>query len=199
MPAPARAGASEAGLSLIELVVAVAIIALAAGMAFESLAARPAQARTTAAAFAELIAEARALAAVTTATTPGGGSGATIAVVRDATGFTATLYAYRPIAGAARQPQRAATPPLHAMTEIALVADAAAVEPPFALFVSAAGHISAQAPFTVGSDAPLAREPGCPPAGLVIEFADGVHDRAYAVSCEMARLDLDTSVPLAQR
>jgi hypothetical protein len=46
---------------------------------------------------------------------------------------------------------------------------------------------------------PLAAEPACPPqTGILVAFIDGVHNQAHSVSCEMARLDLDTSVPIAR-
>jgi prepilin-type N-terminal cleavage/methylation domain-containing protein len=186
---------SEFGFTLIELVVTVAIVALAAGLACEGLAERPAQAHVTAVAFAGLVREARALAAVT-ADPAAGGTGATIGVVRDGDRYVATLYAYRPILGAARAPVAVADAPLQTATALALLSPTATAEPPFALFFSSSGHASAQSAFTVGVTPPLATEPACPlQSGIVIAFRDGVHDQAHSVSCEMARLDLDTSVP----
>ena len=188
---------SELGFTLIELVVTVAIVALAAGLGYEGLAERPAQAHATAVAFAGLVREARALAAVT-ADPAAGGTGATIGVVRDGNRYVATLYAYRPILGAARAPVAVAEAPLQTATAVELVSPTATAEPPFALFFSSSGHASAQSAFTVGITPPLAAEPLCSPqAGIVIAFRDGVHDQAHPVSCEMAQLDLDTNVPPA--
>jgi prepilin-type N-terminal cleavage/methylation domain-containing protein len=189
---------AERGLTLIELVVTVAIVTLAAGFGYEALAARPAQAHGTAAAFAGLIREARALAAVTADPTAGG-TGATIGVIRDGDRYVATLYAYRPMLGAARAPVAVADAPLRTATELAIVSGNTTVEPPFALFFSSSGHASAQSAFTVGVTPPPAAEPACPlQSGIVIAFIDGVHDQAHSMSCEMAQLDLDTSVPIAR-
>jgi type II secretory pathway pseudopilin PulG len=192
---PAR---GERGSTLIELTVAIAIVTLVAGAGFESLAQRPAQARSTAAAFAGLVTEARALAAVTGDPTTGNGSGASIAVVRDGDDYVATLYAYRPIRGAANGPVKASnTPPLRTTTELAIVGPGGRLAPPFALFFSVSGHASAQAAYALGADAPLAVEPACVlDTGIVIAFIDGVHDQAHRISCEMARLDLDTSASM---
>jgi hypothetical protein len=182
-------------LTLIELVVTAAIVALAAGFGYEALAERPAQAHATAIAFAGLVREARALAAVT-ADPAAGDTGATIGVVRDGDRYVATLYAYRPILGAARAPLAVAEAPLQTATALALVTPTATAQPPFALFFSSSGHASAQSAFIVGVTPPLATEPACPPqSGIVVAFIDGVHDQAHPVSCEMAQLDLDTSVP----
>jgi len=185
----------ELGFTLIEMVVLVAIVALIAGLGYAALAQRPAQAHSTAAAFAGLVAEARALAAITGDAVATGDTGASIAVVRDGDDYVATLYAYRPIHGASQLPVAAPnTPPLRTTTELAIVQAHGAVEPPFTLFFSASGHASAQAPFTIGVDAPLSVEPACPlETGIIIAFIDGVHDQAHPVSCEMAQLDLDTS------
>jgi hypothetical protein len=187
-----RPRASERGTTLLEVLVAVA----AAGSA-AALAQRPARAATDAAAFAGLVGEARALAAITVGSTPGGGGGATIGVVTTATGDVATLYAYRPIAGAQHQPVAAAGAPSFTAAGLALLAGGALVRPPFALFFSPSGHVSAQAPFLVGSDAALEREPACAAqTGIAIAFLDGVHDQGHALGCEAAQLDLATSIAL---
>ncbi len=190
-------GSAERGFTLVELLVTVAIVILVAGLAFESLAARPAQTRATAVAFAQLIAQARALAATSAGSGVAAGSGATIGVVRTGSGVTATLYAFRPMSAAADQPVRAANaPPLQTTTPVALEIGGALLEPPFALFFSASGDASAAAPFTVGVDAPLSAEPPCSVAtGIVLEFGAGQQSQAYALSCQMAILDVDA--PLA--
>jgi prepilin-type N-terminal cleavage/methylation domain-containing protein len=195
----AAPGHGEHGLTLIELVVTVAIVALAAGLGYEGLAGRPAQAHSAAVAFAGLVREARALAAIT-ADPAAGGTGASIAVVRDGDAYVATLYASRPILGAMLDPVAAsAAPPLRTSTALAILSANRLVEPPFALFFSASGHASAQGGFTLGASPPLAAEPACPQVtGIVIAFIDGVHNQAHPISCEMAQLDLDTSVPLAR-
>lgn len=200
MGAPERSDPrrGESGTSLIELIVVVAIVTLAAGFGFEALAQRPAQARAGAVAFAGLVSEARALAAITGDEGVTGGSGATIGVVRTGDEYVATLYAYRPIAGALRAPIAVTNAaPFRTPTAIAIVQANRLIEPPFALFFSTSGHASAQAAFQVGVDAPLAAEPACPlQTGILIAFIDGVHNQAHALSCEIARLDLDTLMPV---
>jgi type II secretory pathway pseudopilin PulG len=186
-------------VTLIELCVTVAIVALAAGSCCETLAQRPAQARSSAAAFAGLVREARALAAVTGDPTAGG-TGASIGVTRDGDNYVATLYAYRPIRGATVTPQAVSNPPpLRTSTDLAIEASGSRSEPPFALFFSSSGHVSAQTGFTIGSTPALATEPACPlQTGIVIAFIDGVDDQAHPLTCEMAQLDLDTSDPVVR-
>lgn len=190
-------GHRERGTTLIELVVAVGVVAIAAVACFEGLAQRPAQARSTAAAFAGLVREARALAAVS-GDPVGGGTGATIAVVREGDQYIATLYTYRPILGAVTVPVAAPnSAPLRTSTSLAIEHDGALAGPPFAVFFSSSGHASAQTAFTIGLTPPLAAEPACPlHSGILIAFIDGVHNQAHAISCEMAQLDLDTAYPI---
>jgi prepilin-type N-terminal cleavage/methylation domain-containing protein len=194
----AESGFAERGFTLIEMVVLVAIVSLVAGFGYAALAQRPAQARTSATAFAGLVSEANALAAITDDAGAGAGSGATIGVVRDGDQYVATLYMYRPILGAKHLPSASPhAPPLRTTTDIAITQGGRSLEPPFALFISPAGHASVQVPFTVGIDASLAAEPACPlPTGILIAFIDGVHNQAHALSCELAQLDLDTAYPV---
>jgi type II secretory pathway pseudopilin PulG len=182
----------EFGFTLIELVVFIAIVTILAGTAFATLAQRPAQARSTAIAFAGLVERARALAALTGAAEPGDGSGATIAIVQDGGDTVATLYRYRPIHGAAQLPLIAGdTPSLRTSTTLDLVQVDTRIAPPFALFFSPSGHVSVQAGYRMDSGVTLASEPACPlETGIVIAFIDGVHDQAYPLSCEIAGLDL---------
>jgi prepilin-type N-terminal cleavage/methylation domain-containing protein len=192
-PAP---GAAERGTTLIELIVVVAIVSLLAGLGCASLAQRPLQARSTAVAFASLVAQARALAAAT-ADPAAGASGASIGVTRDGDAYVATLYAYRPVAGGRGPVAVADSPPLRTFTKVAIVTAGGLREPPFALFFASSGHLSAQAPYTIGVDGTLAAEPACPLAsGVGIAFVDGVDNQVHPLSCEMAALDLDTSAAL---
>jgi prepilin-type N-terminal cleavage/methylation domain-containing protein len=190
--------ANEHGFTLVEILLVAALAALAAGLGCAALAQRPAQARSAAVAFGGLVAQARALAAVTGDATTGE-TGATIGVTRDGDTYVATLYSHRPMRDAAAPPAVAANvAPLRLTAEPELVAAGGRREPPFAIFISAAGHASALGPYTVGIDAPPAAEPVCPLAsGIVIAFIDGVHDQAHALSCVMARLDLTTELPVA--
>jgi prepilin-type N-terminal cleavage/methylation domain-containing protein len=195
--APCAGRSDERGLTLIEVVVAAALVVLVAAFGAASLSARPAQAAMSALTFAGLVREARALAAVTADGSAQAGSGATIGVTSDASGSVATLYAYRPIQGALHEPVAVARAPLRSAASLAIVDGGVLRGPPFALFFSPSGHVSSGIPYTVGVDAPLAAEPACPlQTGIVIAFRDGAHDQAHALSCAMARLDVQTSVPL---
>ncbi len=191
---------AQAGFALVEVVAMVAILAVVAGFAFETLAQRGAQARSTAVAFAGLVAEARALAAVTGADKLDGGSGASIGVVRDGDVYVATLYAYRPVLGASQVPIRQPdTPPLRTLTALALRTAGGVAAPPFALFFAPSGHASAQPDFTVTVSAALATEPACPPeTGIVVEFTAANQTAAHAISCELAQLEL-TPAPAPAR
>ncbi len=176
---------SEDGFTLLETLVVVALIALVAGIGVESLAQRPAQARSAAIAFAALVDEARTRAALSA-------DGASIGVTNDDGTSIATIYAGRPMRGAAVPEVVAQTAPLRTPTTLTLVVGAATLAPPFALFFSPAGHVSALGPYRLGTDAPLAQEPDCPPASeITLGFVDGVHDQRYRLSCEMPRLDLN--------
>jgi len=184
-----RASDAERGTTLIELAVVVALLAIACGVGYATLAQRPAQARTTAIAFAALVAQARARAAVNEVA----GGGTSIAITSTGGQTIATLYLGRPIRGNAQAPIVAPNvPPLRTTTIVTLTSGGNAVGPPFTLFFSASGHASAAAPYALDSDAPLALEPVCPAkTGIIIGFRDGVDDQTHAISCELARLDLD--------
>ena len=188
---------AQAGFALVEVVALVAILAVVAGFAFETLAQRGAQARSTAVAFAGLVAEARALAAVTGADKLDGGSGASIGVVRDGDVYVATLYAYRPVLGARHVPIRQPnTPPLRTLTALALRTEGGVAAPPFALFFAPSGHTSAQPNFTIAVSDALAIEPACPlETGIVLEFSAAKQTLVNAISCELAQLDLTASKP----
>jgi prepilin-type N-terminal cleavage/methylation domain-containing protein len=180
---------SERGFTLIELLIVVALVVIIAGVGVESLAQRPAQARSTAVTFAALIAEAGARAALSP-------DGTSIAVTSDAGASVATLYVGRPIRGAAAPAVAERSVPLRTPTTIVLGVGTTAVGPPFALFFSPAGHVSALGAFRVGTGITLAQEPDCPLAsGIVLGFRDGVHDQRYTLGCEMPRLDLDHPTP----
>jgi hypothetical protein len=181
----------EAGTTLIEALVTAALIALAAGFGCAALASRPAQAVTTATAFAGLVTQARLLAA---ANGGAGAGGASIGVVAEGGVDIATLYVFRPIRGSANVPLAARNvPPLRTPTQLGVVVDGALRGAPFALFFSPSGNASAAAPYTIGSDAPLAAEPPCPlRTGIAIAFIDGVANRADPLSCKLAQLDLGT-------
>lgn len=188
---PRVAFGREGGFTLIELVVTVALLFMIAGSAYESLAQHPAQVRTSAVTFAGLIADARSLAAVTAG--PDSAGGASIGVVRDGDTYVATVYTYRPVLGAGRQPEpQRNLPPLRTPVAIELGGGTDVTPPPFAIFIGASGHASAKAGFRIGATAALAAEPVCrSELGIVIVFSDGKSVGRHSLSCEMAQLDLD--------
>ena len=135
---------------------------------------------------------------MTGAATTGGGSGATLGFTRDGDTFVARLYAYRPIAGESPPVAEPNVPPFRTLTAVALHVDGHDVQPPFALFFSVSGHASALAGFVVNAMPPPAREPACPlETGIVLSFDDSRQIQTYAMSCEMAQLELETTPSVA--
>ncbi len=182
----------ERGFTLVEMVVTVGLLLVIGGSAYASLAQRPAQAHATAVGLRAFVEEARSLAAVTGAAATGGNSGATIGFTRDGDTYVATLYAYRPIAGTTAPVAQPNTPPFRTRTAIALNLAGRDIEPPFAIFFSVSGHAGAQAGFSVDRSPPPAVEPACSlSTGIVLSFDDTHQTQLHAISCEMARLDVD--------
>lgn len=192
---PGTDATAERGFTLLEVMLTVAIlVALTAG-AFETLAARPAQTRSTAVAFAGLIAQARSLASID-AGDVADGTGASIGVVRDGDAYVATVYRFRPVAGGPPPELAANVAPFRTRTPVLLAAGNGVVEPPFAIFIAPSGHASALAGFTFGAGAPLRAEPGCAAqTGIGLIFSDAPRAQRFEVSCEMAQLDLDAARP----
>ncbi|MHB8148082.1 MAG: type II secretion system protein [Vulcanimicrobiaceae bacterium] len=165
-------GSSERGFTLIEVLVAVGIMALlAAAGGVWMLATRPAALRAAVDGYDASMASALALAAT-------GGNGATL-VFRPRTdgrgsalaGFTLDVYGGRPTGAGA----------VSASGTMRVVSDASVVEktlgtPPFALFLSTAGHPSGQAayPPTGANGSPafpaIAQQPPCPAGGFILTF-----------------------------
>ncbi len=185
---------AQRGFTLLETTIVAGVLALAAACGYETLAQRPAQARSTVVRFAALVDEARALAAVHGDAASGDGTGASIQVVREGDTYVATVYAYRPIAGAAQQPvPEPDLAPLRTTTALTMTQAGVERVPPFAVFFSASGHASARAPYSLGIDAPLVVEPACPAtSGLIISFDDGRSIQHHALRCEMAQLNIVT-------
>ncbi|MBV8584244.1 MAG: type II secretion system protein, partial [Candidatus Eremiobacteraeota bacterium] len=159
---------SERGYTLIETVVTVGILAvlLAAG-GFWMVGMHPGALAQSTDDYDAAMSSARALAMSST-------NGATLVFAprnagRD--GFALRVYAGRPSAPGAVQPS----------TAMPVVSDATISErslgvPPFALFVSASGHVSGKSAYPAidasgtATFAPLAVEPMCPAGGFVLTF-----------------------------
>jgi len=173
----------QRGFTLVEMVVAVGIVALLAVVVTLSLALRPGALRATVASFDASFAAARAIAATS-------GNGATIVVAprSDARGrlpgFTLRIYRGRPTA------ENAVTlADVPAVIADADVREASFGSPPFAIFLSTAGNASGLSAYpTFASDgtprfAPIASQPPCPSGGLVLTFASAHASQTRVLPC----------------
>jgi len=173
----------QRGFTLVEMVVAVGIVALLAVVVSLSLALRPGALRATVASFDASFAAARAIAATS-------GNGATIVVAPRADargrlpGFTLRIYRGRPTA--ANAVTLADAP---ALVSDADVREATLGSPPFAIFLSSAGNASGLAAYpTFASDgtprfAPIASQPPCPSGGLSLTFTSAHASQTRALPC----------------
>jgi len=173
----------QRGFTLVEMVVAVGIVALLAVVVTLSLALRPGALRATVASFDASFAAARAIAATS-------GNGATIVVAPRADahgrlpGFTLRIYRGRPTA--ANAVTLADAPAIVADAD---VREATLGSPPFAIFLSSAGNASGLAAYPAfASDgtpqfAPLAAQPACPSGGLVLTFASAHASQTRVLPC----------------
>jgi len=173
----------QRGFTLVEMVVAVGIVALLAVVVTLSLALRPGALRATVASFDASFATARAIAATS-------GNGATIVVTprNDAhgrlPGFTLRIYRGRPTV--ANAVTLADAPALIADAD---VREATLGAPPFAIFLSSAGNASGLAAYpTFAQDgapqfAPLASQPPCPSGGLSLTFSSAHASQTRVLPC----------------
>jgi len=151
------ADADQRGFTLLEVLLAIALLA-AFALAFgaQTLMQRPGALAATAAALPALVARTRALA-------ESSGDGATLTIVPDAGGFTATLYPHRPSPGSSFDPNNVAQRERFPV----FVGSSSAGSAPFAVFVSSSGTASSSA--WAVSDGSLAAEPVCAaPLALVL-------------------------------
>lgn len=158
----------QKGSTLIETIFCVAIIVvMLAALGAYSLGRNAYAVHAAAGTFAALVADARAVAQTS-------GSGATIAIARDANGgFIATLYPYRPLPGA-----DLTAPPVRTLgANVALA--------PLAIFISSSGTASAAA-WTPESGT-LSAEPACTDA-ISLTFSDGFASETHAIPCAQAQL-----------
>jgi prepilin-type N-terminal cleavage/methylation domain-containing protein len=162
----------QRGFTLIEVLFTIAIVTIVALGASTLLASsNPFLTRGTSLAFDALLGNARAVAATS-------GNGATITVVNDASGFTATLYPGRPnTAGLGTAVQT-----LH---ENASLMSAFTNATSFAFFLNSAGTGTAST-WTLTSGT-LATEPPCPGA-LNLTITSGGHAVNATLACTDMRL-----------
>ena len=159
--------AAERGFTLPDLLLATALLAsLALALGASSLSSRPGAVAATAAALPALVARARSLAETS-------GDGATLAFAPNATGFRATLYPHRPLAGSAFSPYDFERIEGFAASYGSSAAGAGA----FAIFISPAGTASWST--WTPSSGTLGAEPPCDaPLGIVLGPSAGAADAA---------------------
>jgi prepilin-type N-terminal cleavage/methylation domain-containing protein len=165
----------EAGFTLIELAVVVAIVAIMAAASIWLFGLHPGALRASVDGFDQRYAEARSLAATS-------GNGATIVFAPRTTGpgFVMSVYSGRPTAASAVT--RTNTMQLVSDADIS---EATLGSPPFAIFLSSAGNASASAQYPSFDNhgnatfAVIAKQPTCPSAGgftLMFRSANGATD-----------------------
>ena len=159
--------ARERGFTLLETLMATATLCvLALALGNFSLANRPGVVIASDVALPAVVARARTLAEAS-------GDGATLAFAPNGLGFSATLYAHRPIPGSAFGAGRAERIETFRTYLGSSVAGSAA----FALFISSSGSASWAA--WSSSDGPLASEPACE-GSLGIVLAPTAQAAAFA-------------------
>jgi prepilin-type N-terminal cleavage/methylation domain-containing protein len=184
------------GFTLLETLVAISIVSLAALAASPLFAARPADRHLAARTLQSALAETRALAEANAATTLAVGGGATLVVeplvARSSTRLT--VYRSRPIAG---------TPPLERDRGFPARSVPVAVTVPgltrageaFSIFVSSSGYASVAANYAYDPSRPqtLATDPGCNDDGLAIAVTDDTGTETHPFACRGARFDAEAN------
>jgi len=173
----------QRGFTLVELVVAVGIVALLAVAATLTLALRPGALRASVASFDASFAAARAI-----ATTSGNGATIVVAPRSDARGrlpgFIVRIYRGRPTSANA-----VTLADLPAIVADADVREATLGAPPFAIFLSSAGNASGLAAYPAFAGdgtpqfAPVASQPPCPAGGLSLTFSSAHGSQTRVLAC----------------
>jgi len=186
----------QRGFTLVEVLVAVGIVAmLCIGVAI-ALTSRPGALRAATESFEASFAAARAIAATS-------GNGATLVVLpRSPHGFTLRVYAGRPNADGAVTLANAP-----ALISDADVREATLGAPPFSIFISSAGNASGLAgyPTLDGGGAPrfvvVASQPPCPAGGIALTFSTPSGRASRVLPCGATAfgspLPLATATPAA--
>ena len=188
MPSSAHAP-SECGFTLIDALVAVALLSLALLLGATSLSRRPAEAHATALALQSAIVYTRSLAATNADTTNVSGTGATLAVVpQPSGGETIEVFRGRPIAGTTQWPSPDEHfAPIRTHGTIALSgAGITHADPPFAVLVSTSGLASVVQNFDMSSNrgSTLDADPGCPGGAFAdVTIDSGSQQETHRLSC----------------
>jgi len=182
------------GFTLLETLVAISIVSLAALAASPFLGVRSPHRHLEARMLQSALAETRALAEANAATTLAAAGGATLVIEPLAGGSTTrlTVYRSRPIAG---------TPPLERdigfpareLPVTVTVPGLAREGQPFSIFVSSSGYASIAANYAYDPAHPqtLANDPGCNDDGLTIAVTDDTGTETHPFACRGARYDAD--------
>jgi prepilin-type N-terminal cleavage/methylation domain-containing protein len=183
------------GFTLLETLVAISIVSLAALAASPLLGVRSPHRHLEARMLQSALAETRALAEANAATTLATAGGATLVIEPLAGGSTqVTVYRSRPIAG---------TPPLardlgfpaRALPVSVTIPGLTRVGEPFSIFVSSSGYASVAANYAYDPSHPqtLATDPGCNDDGLSIAITDDTGTETHPFACRGARYDADAN------
>ena len=184
-----RMGGDDAGFTLAEVLIVVALLLVVTAIGATSLAANTGRQRASALALASELGEARSLAGIT-------GNGATLFVVPAGSASMVAVYAGRPSPSGSGLALDRSNPALLLPTAIALSIDGSAFLSTFALFVSSSGSVSALGNYTVreAQQDPLPAEPRCDasiPTYLRIAVAYGTPQVTSSdLPCTFARPNL---------
>jgi prepilin-type N-terminal cleavage/methylation domain-containing protein len=184
------------GFTLVETLVAISLVSLAALAASSLLGTHPPDRHLAARSLQNTLAETRALAEANAATTLAAAGGATL-VVEPLPGDTATrltVYRSRPISD---------TPPLErdlgfsarSLPVVVTVPGLTRAGQPFSIFISSSGYASVAANYAYDPSRPqtLVNDPGCNDDGLTIAIADDTGTETHPFACRGARYDADTN------
>lgn len=188
---------SQRGFTMIDTIVAIALVGCALVAVTAVHGARPPQRRAAALDLQGALAETRALAASNAdgmGTTP---TGATLSVTPLAgRGAQIAVYASRPIAGAPPLTPDPGFPPLTVPVTVS-VSGQAQTPAPFTIFVSSSGYASVATDYAYDPAQPrsLAADPGCDEVGgVTISIADDIATETHPFACRGALYDIDTNV-----
>ena len=179
----------ERGFTLIDAIVAVALVSIALLLGAATLSHRPAEAHATALELQSAVVYTRSLAATNGDVTSPSGTGATLAVVPQAGGgSTVEVYRGRPIAGTTVWPSADEhfTPiRTHSKIELAGIGVTHAT-PPFAVLVSSSGIASVVQDFDMSAHQgrTLGADPGCPGGAFTeVSIDSGSQLEKHRLSC----------------
>ena len=184
------------GFTLLETLVAIAIVSLAALAASPLFATRAADRHLAARSLQSALAETRALAEANAATTLAAAGGATLVVEPLLAGSSTrlTVYRSRPISGTSPLERDLGFPSRSVPVSITVPGLTRAGEA-FSIFVSSSGYASVAANYAYDPSRPqtLANDPGCNDDGLTITVSDDTGTETHPFACRGARFDADAS------